>query len=90
MDQAIRVACDLLAQDLDTPATVDVAALRYGRALRDAGPAIRDMLREQGFPAAGPDANETNPCQFFIFPSATSTPQVHFVHEMTIFLSDIS
>jgi hypothetical protein len=26
--------------------------------LRDAGPVIRDMLREQGFPAAGPDASE--------------------------------
>jgi hypothetical protein len=26
--------------------------------LHDAGPGIRDMLREQGFPAAGPDAGE--------------------------------
>lgn len=58
VDQAIRLACDLLTQDLDTPATVDVAALRYGTALRDAGLVIRAMLREQGFPAAEPDAGE--------------------------------
>jgi hypothetical protein len=58
VDQSIRVACDLLAQDLETPATVEVAALRYGTPLRDAGPVIRAMLREQGFPAAVPDAGE--------------------------------
>jgi hypothetical protein len=58
VDQAIRVACDLLAQNLDTPATVDVAALSYGTPLRDAGPAIREMLREQDFPAAGTDAGD--------------------------------
>jgi hypothetical protein len=59
VDQAIRVACDLLAQNLDTPATVDVAALSYGTPLRDAGPAIREMLREQDFPAAGDAAQFT-------------------------------
>jgi hypothetical protein len=58
VDRAIRVACDLLARDLDTPATVGVAALAYGTALRDAGPVIRGMLREQGFPAPGPEASE--------------------------------
>jgi hypothetical protein len=58
VNRAIRVACDLLARDLDTPATVGVAALAYGTPLRDAGSAIRDMLREQGFPAAGPEACE--------------------------------
>jgi hypothetical protein len=57
VDRAIRVACDLLAQNLDTPATVDVAALSYGTPLRDAGPVIREMLREQGFPAARPDSS---------------------------------
>ena len=35
-----------------------MAVLRYGTALRDAGLVIRDMLREQGFPAAEPDAGE--------------------------------
>jgi len=58
VDRAITVACDLLARNLDTPATVGVAALSYGTPLRDAGPAIREMLREQGFPAAGPDASD--------------------------------
>jgi hypothetical protein len=58
VNQAIRVACDLLVRDLDTPATVAVAALASGTPLRDAGPVIRDMLREQGFPAPGPDASE--------------------------------
>ena len=58
VNRAITVACELLAQDLDTPATVAVAALAYGTPLRDAGPVIRDMLREQGFPAAEPGTGE--------------------------------
>jgi len=58
VDRAIRVARDLVAHDLDTPATVAEAALRYGTPLRDAGPLIREMLREQGFPTAGPRASE--------------------------------
>jgi hypothetical protein len=58
VNRAMTVACDLLTQDLDTPATVAVAGLAYGTPLRDAGPVIRDMLREQGFPAAGPGASE--------------------------------
>lgn len=58
VNRAIRVACDLLARDLDTPATVAVGALAFGTSLRDAGPVIRDMLREQGFPAAAPDVGE--------------------------------
>jgi hypothetical protein len=48
----------LLACQLDTPATVDVAALRYGTPLRDAGLLLREMLQEQGFPAPGPDASQ--------------------------------
>lgn len=50
VDQAIGVACDLLEVGLDTPATVAVAGLSYGTSLRDAGPVIREMLDEQGFP----------------------------------------
>ncbi len=50
VDQAIRIACDLLVGGLDTPATVAVAGLSYGTPLRDAGPVIAGMLAEQGFP----------------------------------------
>jgi hypothetical protein len=52
VDRAIKLACDLLVCELDTPATVDVAALRYGTPLRDAGPMIRDAARA-GLPGAG-------------------------------------
>jgi hypothetical protein len=58
VNRAITVACELLARDLDTPGTVAVAALAYGTPLRDARPFVFDMLREQGFPAPGPDASE--------------------------------
>jgi hypothetical protein len=58
VDRAINVACDLVARGLDTPGTVGVAALAYGTPLRDAGPVIREMLSEQGFAAAGPDASD--------------------------------
>jgi hypothetical protein len=54
VDQAIKLACELLACELDTPATAGVAAMRYGTALRDAGPLLREMLDEQGFPAPAP------------------------------------
>jgi hypothetical protein len=56
VNRAIRVACDLLVRDLDTPATVAVAGLAYGTTQGDAEPVIRDMLHEQGFPADGPGA----------------------------------
>lgn len=58
MDQAIRLICELLVCERDTPATVDVAALRYGTPLRDAAPLLRQMLQEQGVPAPGPDASQ--------------------------------
>jgi len=58
VDQAIRLACDLLVRELATPATADVAALRYGTPLRDAAPLLRQMLQEQGFPAPGPDVGQ--------------------------------
>jgi hypothetical protein len=58
VNRAITVACELLARDLDTAGTVAVAALAYGTPLRDAGPVVFDMLREQGFPAPGPGASE--------------------------------
>jgi hypothetical protein len=58
VDQAIKLACELLACGLDTPATADVAAMGYGTPLRDAGPLLREMLDEQGFPAPGPSEGE--------------------------------
>jgi hypothetical protein len=58
VDQAIRLACELVVRELGTPATADVAALRYGTPLRDAAPLLRQMLQEQGFPAPGPDASQ--------------------------------
>lgn len=66
VDQAITLACELLACGLDTPATADVAAMRYGTPLRDAGPLLREMLDEQGCPAPGPgegqDGNSARCC----------------------------
>jgi len=59
VDRAIKVACDLVARRLHTPATVGVAALTYGTPLRDARPVILEMLDEQGFPA-GPDASDAD------------------------------
>lgn len=57
-DKAIRLACDLIVRDLDTPAAVSVAALSYGTTLRDAGPLIRDMFTDQGIPLPGEDATD--------------------------------
>ena len=54
VDQAIKLACVLLACGPDTPATAGVAAMRYGTARRDAGPLLREMLDEQGSPAPAP------------------------------------
>jgi hypothetical protein len=59
VDQAIGLACELLVCQLDTRATVNVAALRYATPLRDAGSLLREMLQEPGFPAPHPDAGET-------------------------------
>jgi hypothetical protein len=64
VNQAITLACDLRALDLDTPATTAVAGLPWGATLGDAGPVIRDMLREQGFAVPGPGAG---PAEEFAF-----------------------
>ena len=50
-DEAVDVACTLLTQGRETPATVAVAALPPGTALRDAEPLLRAMLEEQDVPA---------------------------------------
>ena len=58
VDAAIRLACDLIVQDRDTAATVEVAGLRYGTGLRDSEAIIRQMLAEQGIPTVERDAPE--------------------------------
>lgn len=66
VDQAIRLACELIARDLDTPATISVAALSYGTTLRDSEPMIRDMLSEQRVPLPGDDATEPERFNFVL------------------------
>lgn len=58
VDDAIRLACDLLARDLDGPATTSVAVLPFGTPLRDCEPEIRAMLDEHGVCLAAEDATE--------------------------------
>lgn len=62
----IALACDLLAQDLGTPATTAVAGLPWGATLGDSGPVIRDMVREQGFAAPGPGAGSAEEFAFVL------------------------
>jgi hypothetical protein len=66
VDQAISLACELITRDLVTPATVDVAALGYGTALRDCGQLIRDMLGEQGVSLLDDDATEAGRLDFIL------------------------
>ena len=54
VDRAIDLACRLLAGNLETPATTEVACLSYGTPLRDAGPVLRQMLIEHGIAVCGP------------------------------------
>lgn len=56
VDQAIDLACRLLAGNIDTPATIEVACLRYGTTLRDAEPALRQMLLEHGVAVPEPES----------------------------------
>lgn len=58
VDAAINLACDLLAHDRETAATVEVAGLAYGTALRDCEPVLRQMLAEQGLPTTQRNAPE--------------------------------
>jgi hypothetical protein len=60
VDRAIDLACRLLAADLETPATTEVACLSYGTPLRDAEPALRQMLIEHGVAGTGPGTSEAN------------------------------
>lgn len=58
VDEAIRLACDLIVANADSPATVSVAALRFGTPGRDSQPLIREMLREHGVPTPGEEASD--------------------------------
>ena len=53
VDRAIDLACRLLAGNLETPATTEVACLSYGTPLRDAEPVLRQMLIEHGIAVTG-------------------------------------
>ena len=58
VDRAIDSACRLLAGNLETPATVEVACLGHGTPLRDAEPVLRQMLHEHGVPVTEPGASD--------------------------------
>ena len=58
VDRAIDLACRLLAGNLETPATTEVACLSYGTPLRDAEPVLRQMLIEHGIAVSGPEAGD--------------------------------
>jgi hypothetical protein len=60
VDRAIELACRLLAGNLDTPATTEVACLSYGTALRDAKPVLRQMLIEHGIAVSGPETGDAD------------------------------
>lgn len=60
MDRAIDLACRLLARNLETPATTEVACLSYGTPLRDAEPVLRQMLIEHGIAVSGPETGDAD------------------------------
>lgn len=60
VDRAIDLACRLLAGNLETPATTEVACLSYGTPLRDAEPALRQMLIEHGIAVSGPETGDAD------------------------------
>ncbi len=60
VDRAIDMACRLLAGNRETPATIEVACLRYGTPLRYAEPTLRHMLRDHGVPVVEPGASDAD------------------------------
>jgi hypothetical protein len=58
VDEAIRLACDLLVQGMDSPATISVAALPFRTPVRDCETLIRAMLLEHGVPTPGQEASD--------------------------------
>lgn len=60
VDRAIDLACRLLAGNLETPATTEVACLSYGTPLHDAEPVLREMLIEHGIAVSGPETGDAD------------------------------
>lgn len=60
MDRAIDLACRLLAGNLETLATTEVACLSYGTPLRDAEPVLRQMLIQHGIAVSGPETGDAD------------------------------
>lgn len=60
VDRAIDLACRLLAGNLETPATTEVACLSYRTPLRDAEPVLRQMLIEHGITVSGPETGDAD------------------------------
>lgn len=58
VDPAVSLASDLVAADLDTPATVAVASLCGGASLSEAEAALRSMLEEQGIALPAFDSDD--------------------------------
>lgn len=58
VDEAIRLACDLLVEGMDSPATTSVAALPFGTTVRDCEPLIREMLLEHGLQTPDEDSSD--------------------------------
>ena len=56
----VDLACRLLAGNLETPATTEVACLSYGTPLRDAEPVLRQMLIEHGIAVSGPGTGDAD------------------------------
>jgi hypothetical protein len=65
-DDAISLACDLLAANIDTPATVEVAALSYGTTWSDSEQLVRTMLAEHGLPVPGANASDAERFDFVL------------------------
>lgn len=66
VDGAIRLACDLLVNDLDSPATIRVAALPFGSSARDWEPLIRAMFLEQGVLTPDREASDDERFRFML------------------------
>lgn len=60
VDRAIDLACRLLAGNLETPATTEVACLSYGTPLRDAEPVLRQLLIEHGIAVTSPGTGDAD------------------------------
>jgi len=60
VEDAIALASDLVVAKMDTPTTIEVAALYRGTTLADSEPLLHSMLKEHGieFPASTTDEEQ--------------------------------